>query len=112
MMLDMPNDTMSEVDRVAKERDDARTEAQRAQAELEVVRKQLAAARPPSDEIAWYSCAVCSCKSNHTPVRAKVHDCCGGSASVASCCRKAVANAPEEVDRVLDVSGHKATCKR
>lgn len=98
--------------------------------ELQQMREQANAARaalraanapPPSPEpeseseratTVWYSCVVCSCKTNEWPASQMLHACCHGLARVGPCCAKAVQLSPGVVGSILDASCHFPECDR
>lgn len=66
----------------------------------------------PTATVDWYSCAVCSRKTNEAPSAQICHACCLGVARVGPCCAKAVEKSPQVVGQVLDASNHRPDCNR
>jgi len=65
----------------------------------------------PKHDGSWYSCAVCSTKTNAAPSKVNKHACCASAAYLGPCCHKALENYPENVNSILATSGHRPGCR-
>jgi hypothetical protein len=59
----------------------------------------------------WYSCAVCSMKTDEPPVVRVRHECCKRDAAIGPCCARAQDNHPDDVLAILGGTNHERGCR-
>lgn len=59
----------------------------------------------------WYSCAVCSMKTDEPPVVRLRHECCKRDAAIGPCCARAQENHPDDVLAILGGTNHERGCR-
>ena len=100
----------------------ARAEAEGLKAELAIVTRRLAQAKTqleahgqlmpeePRHDGGWYSCAVCSKKTNEAPALSNRHPCCSRDVHIGPCCAGAVERSLDHVTDIMAGMGHVAGC--
>lgn len=110
------NETKNVLDGAKRQADAARSRAAELERELGHALSLLKQNKinPPEEPVHngdWYSCAVCSHKTDAVPVATRPHTCCKTTAYLGPCCAKAMERSPEDVMSIMAGTGHARGCR-